>query len=123
MAETADKDVLRDIHWTDDCQGKKDFDSEIFSLSTRYWPRGGGFSVITRQAGASELRIEGNDARPEIKPSAVSSIYLLGEKIARAEFEAETEEEVKRLVEAWARARITRVYEHIQELWRAGALQ
>ena len=31
--------------WTDDCQGKKDYDGKILCLSTRYWPRGGGVTV------------------------------------------------------------------------------
>ena len=30
--------------WTDDCQGKKDYDGNMVSISTRYWPgpSGGG---------------------------------------------------------------------------------
>lgn len=51
--------------WEDDCQGKKDYDAELVSLSTRYWPRGGGFSAII------DGKWEHNEDRPDIKPSAV----------------------------------------------------
>ena len=27
--------------WTDDCCGKKDFDGEMLTVSSRYWPKGG----------------------------------------------------------------------------------
>lgn len=87
--------------WTDDCSGKKDFDGELLSLSTRYWPRGGGYFIM-RSPGAE---FEGNETRPEIKPSAKASILLRGDSnitLASQEFEAETEDEVKALVEAWA---------------------
>lgn len=88
--------------WTDDCQGKKDFDGTLIHISTRYWPRGGGFYVLT-----PERRWEGNEARPEIHPSAHSTIYLRradGEDVVLAEewFEGTTQEEVQRTVEAWA---------------------
>lgn len=26
------------INWTDDCSGKKDYDGDLVSISTRYWP-------------------------------------------------------------------------------------
>lgn len=88
--------------WTPDCQGKWDYDAPILSLSCRYWPRGGGFHVL------SERGIEGNEARPEISPSANAAI-LLGDpadgpyvEIQEADFSGETETEVKAKVEAWA---------------------
>lgn len=72
--------------WTDDCQGKRDFDGELVSLSTRYWP--GSYSR-------------------DGQPSAKASIHLLGADdeyvVLRAqEFSAPTEAEVKALVEKWA---------------------
>lgn len=98
-----------DAKWKDDCQGKKDYDGEILSVSTRYWPRGGGFFV-----GAPGKGIEGNEARPEIKPSAKSSIMLRHSDedsitLVEAEFEGETQEEVQRQVEIWAQARFDEV--------------
>ena len=41
MSETEKLKVS--ARWTNDCSGKKDFDGRIVDLSTRYWPRGGGF--------------------------------------------------------------------------------
>lgn len=92
--------------WTPDCQGKQDYDGRLISISTRYWPQGGGFYVLTPR------RVEGNEARPEIRPSATASILLnygkpdefgFGEYITLAErgFEADTEADTKALVEAW----------------------
>lgn len=97
-----------DAEWTDDCQGKKDYDGNILSISTRYWPRGGGFMMTTNVPG-KPIKIEDNDARPEIKPSAHSALILWtgdGDSVELTDrhFEADTEEEVKREVEAWAEA-------------------
>ena len=87
-----------DAKWTQDCQGKQDYDAELVSLSTRYWPRGGGFfSFNTATGGFKE-----NKDRPELLPSAHASILIQGERIVEADFEAETEGEVKARVEAWA---------------------
>lgn len=36
-----------DAKWTPDCQGKKDYDGQILSISTRYWPSGGGFATFS----------------------------------------------------------------------------
>ena len=94
--------------WTNDCSGKKDYDSDIVSISTRYWPRGGGFLVLR------DGEWEGNDARPEIKPSAACSVILThgdGDytDIARQEFEGETFAEVAVQIERWAQAQFERV--------------
>jgi hypothetical protein len=71
--------------WKNDCQGKKDFDGPILSVSTRYWPGPG-------------------------RPSATTSIYLnIGPPGAdvddiiwrQRDFEADTEAEVKAAVESW----------------------
>jgi hypothetical protein len=35
-----------DANWTDDCQGKKDYDGPILWLSTRYWPPDGGMLIF-----------------------------------------------------------------------------
>jgi hypothetical protein len=89
--------VTLTAEWEDDCQGKKDFDCEIIGLSTRYWPRGGGFHVL---AGG---KFEGNEARPEIKPSAKAHIQIDGHSVLEKEFEGETFEDVAAQVEAWGK--------------------
>lgn len=99
--------------WTDDCQGKKDYDGKLVSLSTRYWPRGGGFATFSREAGW-----EDNAARPDIRPSAHATIYLgstandfyeNAEQLIDREFEGDTQEEVQRAVEAWAAEQFQRI--------------
>jgi hypothetical protein len=101
--------------WKDDCQGKRDFDGQVLSISTRYWPRGGGFHVLDRSR--PELGMQGNETRPEIRPSATSSlcIWFLDEDgsedtldLARAEFEGETFEEIAPQVEAWAQEQMNK---------------
>ena len=100
--------------WTPDCSGKQDFDGRIISISTRYYPRGGGFMLMNRTEDG--VTIEENEDRPEIKPSASAAIHLDffkfydGEdepdddyiELVNADFEADTEEEVKAQVERWA---------------------
>lgn len=102
-------DVLEGIEWTHDCQGKQDFDAACVSLSTRYWPRGGGYHY-SQDSGRTW---EGNEARPEIKPSAKSGLFFRDEVLLEQEFEADTEEEVKQQVEAWARVHVTRLREAV----------
>lgn len=99
--------------WINDCQGKKDFDGNLVSVSSRYWPRGGGFHALDTATGD----LVGNEARPEIKPSAHTSILLYHgdpessdyETLAQASFEADTEEAVKALVETWAATQYSRI--------------
>lgn len=97
--------------WKPDCQGKWDYDCDLVSLSCRYWPRGGGFHTLDTGTGAWE----GNEARPEIRPSATASICIGDlasgpyETLAKAEFDGDTEDEVKAKVEAWAKEMIARV--------------
>lgn len=103
-----------EAEWKDDCQGKKDYDANLVRLSSRYWPRGGGFHTYD-----SDTREWcGNESRPEIKPSAHASILLgpytgdvddTGVTLAEAEFEAETEAEVKQQVEQWAQDQFERI--------------
>jgi len=89
--------------WTDDCQGKKDYDGEILTISTRYWPRGGGMGIITHNE-SGKVSIETN-SNNDIKPSATSNILLHTKgdfvEIVSKDFEAETETEVKYQVEKW----------------------
>lgn len=118
MSESGDFKI--DAQWTDDCQGKKDYDGEIVGISTRYWPRGGGFSVFDRDSPA--LGMQGNEARPAIKPSAKSSLVIrhgVGDylDLASMEFTAETEEEVKAAVEEWAQLQMDKVVQALRALF------
>lgn len=94
--------------WSDDCQGKKNYDGRLLDISTRYWPGPEGGGMMTFNTGTREFGSLPYGPRP----SAKSSILLLhGEPDGNgygdylvwrsAEFEADTEQEVKALVEAW----------------------
>lgn len=101
--------------WTSDCGGKQDYDADLVQLSTRYWPRGGGhftFNTVTR-------KFAGNETRPEVKPSASAGIWLQNEVIAEADFEAETETEVKAAVEKWAQEQFDRIEAAIRAAFSA----
>lgn len=108
LRATLDTSVLRvPAEWTDDCQGKKDFDGELVSLSTRYWPKGGGISMLSRETGWVDNPFD-------CKPSAKSSILLRhadGDYVifAQKEFEADTIEAVKAQVEEWAAQQYQRI--------------
>ena len=58
---------------------------------------------------------EGNESRPEIRPSAKASICIGDlangpyEELARVDFDGDTEAQVKSKVEAWAKEMIARV--------------
>ena len=113
MDPIPDKMTL-EAQWTDDCCGKKDYDAPILSISTRYWPRGGGHFVVTNTPG-QPVKIEDSSARPEIKPSANCSLMVnfaedvgMDAVLAEQEFEGETFEEVKAGVETWAQAQMDR---------------
>lgn len=95
--------------WSPDCGGKWDYDCGLVSLSCRYWPSGGGFLVV------DSTGVHGNESRPEIKPSAKATICVGDlvngpyEDIVSADFEADTEAEVKAGVEAWAQERFEEI--------------
>jgi hypothetical protein len=93
--------------WTNDCQGKKDYDGRLIDISTRYWPAGGGFHMWDGHEFKSSA-----ETRPHVRPSATASILLRhGEPdeygsgdyltLAERDFEGETEADVKAQVEAW----------------------
>lgn len=112
MIDITKKSLQIDAEWTDDCSGKKNFDGNIISIDTRYWPRGGGF--MTFDTSTNEFD-NGEISRSHILPSANSSLRLYYKEdansdgydpgyvdLATMKFEAETEAEVKQLVETWA---------------------
>lgn len=120
MTEPAGPQFKLAAHWTDDCQGKKDYDGEILSISTRYWPRGG--SALVFDSAHPELGLH-KPARPDVKPSASSSLMLHyadadGDadyiKLIEKDFEAETQEEVQAEVEAWAQEQMDRAVAALQ---------
>jgi hypothetical protein len=99
--------------WTDDCQGKKDFDGEVVSISTRYWPGYHTmFDTAEPEKGFQQVRTGG--------PHAIASLVIRHEPIegeeysewltlAEADFAGETEEEVKGKVEAWVQGQFLRL--------------
>jgi hypothetical protein len=101
--------------WTNDCQGKKDYDGDIVGISTRYWPRGGGFNLYRKLESGLFIEEPRDDS---IKPSAGASLviwYGLPDcdrddiVLASEKFEGETFEEVARQVESWAQEQMNRV--------------
>jgi hypothetical protein len=101
--------------WTPDCQGKWDYDGRLISISTRFWPAGGGFHYMDANTREFVLSTD-----PEIRPSATASIVLnYGEPdergygqyrdLTKQEFEGETEAEVKAQVEAWVQEKFKKV--------------
>lgn len=89
--------MLNGIEWTDDCQGKKDYDGDLVQLSTRYWPgHHTVFDTVTPEKGLHEV--------PGGKPHANCMIYLLDDydnPLAKADFRGDTFAEVAAQVEAW----------------------
>ena len=95
--------------WTNDCQGKKDYDGELLKISTRYWPGPSGGGAMMFNTTTREFSTLPYGARP----SAHSAILLMigpkaendggGDYLTWREkyFEADTEAEVKTAVEAW----------------------
>jgi hypothetical protein len=102
--------------WSDDCQGKKDYDGRLLDISTRYWPGsdGGGtmiFDTITCEFGSLPY-----GARPSARSSillrhGVPDQYGYGDYLIwrSAKFEADTEAEVKDQVQKWVAAQMADV--------------
>lgn len=98
--------------WTDDCSGKKNFDGEIIAISTRYWPRGGGYYIY------DGVNFFQNTQGPP--PSARSSILLRARPdedggddeptvLVSKRFEGDSFEAVRVQVEEWAEGQYTRI--------------
>lgn len=96
--------------WSDDCQGKKDYDGPILSVSTRYWPAGGHALIVNRTAEGVTMEQEAN-GRPAHASSAINLDLADGDYLVLAmkHFEAPTFEEVAPQVEAWAQEQMDRV--------------
>lgn len=106
-----------EIKWTSDCSGKWDYDGALISVSTRYWPSGGGFYI--NDASGFRKSTDGS-----IRPSATASIVLnvtqpdwTHRKIVEKDFEGDSETEVKYAVEQWVQGKfdeivaLLRIYE------------
>jgi hypothetical protein len=85
--ETIDALKSHPAQWTNDCQGKKDFDGELVTLSTRYWP--GSYSRDGQPSARASIHLQGADDE-----------YV---ELRSEEFSAPTEAEVKEQVERWAK--------------------
>lgn len=92
--------------WTDDCQGKRDYDGPVISISSRFYPgaaSGKGAMCFTLEgAKLTESVIPYGD-----RPSAVSAVVLnIGDQdciaLKEEKFEADTDAQVFAMVEAWA---------------------
>jgi len=106
--------------WTPDCQGKWDYDGRLISISTRYWPSGGGFHIYDPKQPERGLHSSLDDF-PEIKPSANAAIHIeCGEPdekghnssyavLSERDFEANTEQTVKAEVEVWVAEQYSRI--------------
>lgn len=101
-----------DASWTNDCQGKQDYDGPILTLSTRYWPgpEGGAAMQVTAQGG----RVEISDAPWGPQPTATADILLHFSDedctpLRTQDFTGATEADVKAQVEAWADAQFAEI--------------
>lgn len=105
------------VKWTNDCQGKKDYDGPLVSVSSRYWPshpeqlEGKHWNELTAE---NELAIRPYEK--DGRPSAIASIVLDLEGEGgnyltwrEQEFKADTQEDVKRLVEEWVQEQFDEV--------------
>ncbi len=107
--------------WTDDCQGKKDYDGELISVSTRYWPAKGGFWVVNKDSSGTTIR-DGEDQKGMC--SARSAIIVEhGDgyfPLVECQFEAPTQEAIQRCVEAWVEDKVNEVYQVLREHFGKG---
>jgi hypothetical protein len=102
--------------WTNDCQGKKDYDGQIISVNTRYWPgsNDGGTLVVIRNNDTITTKIVPYGEKPSAKSSIVLRFneddYLTWRKM---EFTGDTEEIVKSKVETWVEEQIKDIIESL----------
>lgn len=85
--------------WTDDCQGKQDYDGRLLGISTRYWP--GRYQ--TNGWPSAKASIVLHHGEPDSDGHGATTPWRV------AEFEAPTEAEVKAQVEAWVWERFNEV--------------
>jgi len=96
-------EISLDAEWTDDCCGKKDYDGDIVSISTRYWPPGGGYFVVNN----APEKVTIGEAKDGSLPNARSSLIIRVKDndyivLEETNIEGQSLEEVKQKVEEWA---------------------
>jgi hypothetical protein len=104
------RQIKLDAEWTNDCQGKKDYNGHILSISTRYWPAGGGLTLIHNEGGKITIQEGIEGVRPLARSALVihdknSEDYIV---LATMEFEGDSSEDVARKVEQWAQEQMDR---------------
>jgi len=103
--------MKHEILWTNDCGGKKNYDGPLVSVSSRFWPQGGGFLIFNNG------QFEDNETRPHIKPSANSTIYIGEKEVVSMDFEAETEKEVMDSVESWVQEQFEKIVSTLSKVF------
>ena len=86
------------FEWTDDSQGKKDYDGPLLSVSTRYWPP----SYDQRGLHTARASILWGDPATSYRP------------LMDREFSAGSLEEIKNLVEAWVAAQAQVMFDRLR---------
>jgi len=92
------------IDWTDDCNGKKDYDGELVCISTRFWPsnyqKNGSCS-----AKCHVMMMDGGRSGES-------------KDLIAQHFEGDSFDSVSSQVEEWAQTQADRVYKAIlKEFW------
>ena len=123
-------DFLPCAEWTDDCQGKKDYDGPLLSISTRYWPStaeqaelaktGLGFNFLNLTSGIGHFESLPYD-KNGFASARAALVLNTGEPesgdywtLVEAEFSAATGEEVRRQVEEWVKDQCNRIVTHLR---------
>lgn len=84
--------------WTTDCCGKWGFDGHVVGVDTRGWPARG----LSRPSAVSSFNLHVGPVDGDTDPHAEPAEYV---RLWEEHFEADTDEEVQALVEAWVRER------------------
>lgn len=96
--------------WSDDCQGKKDYDGRLLSISTRYWPGPSGGGCMTFDTSTGQIGTAAYGPKPRANAAIVINHGAPDQngcgdytELCEAEFSGDTEAEVKAKVEAWVK--------------------
>ncbi len=110
----AQERLIHMAQWTDDCQGKKDFDGLAVLISTRYWPGYmTGYNSAYPERGLHVIPTNGPSAKATLAinhggPSEGDEYgdYFV---LAECEFDGADEDEVKGKVEVWVQEQFDRM--------------
>lgn len=83
--------------WSDDCQGKKDYDGNVVMLNTRYWPS--SYQSNGNCSAHSDVSIQYG----EVDKNRYNGKTI---KLCEGKFEAPTQQEVQHMVEQWAQGQM-----------------